>query len=182
LPLDYKEFMESSLPRELVVRPATPQDVGAITAIYGHYVRTHTATFEIDPPDEGEMAARMRSVVEAGLPYLVAERGGTVAGYCYVGPYHRRPAYRFTVEDSVYVAPEQVGRGVGRALLARAIEQCRTLGLREVVAIVGDSGNEPSIRLHRTTGFVHVGTLRNVGFKFDRWLDTVILQRSLATP
>jgi phosphinothricin acetyltransferase len=172
--------MENPAARSFTTRPAVPADVGAITAIYEHYVLTHTATFEIDPPDEVEMAARMRAVVEAGLPYRVAEKAGRVVGYCYLGPYHRRRAYRFTVEDSVYVAPEEVGRGIGRTLLARAIEDARALGFREIVAIIGDSENEPSIRLHRGAGFAHVGTLRDVGFKFERWLDTVIMQRSLA--
>jgi L-amino acid N-acyltransferase YncA len=161
------------------LRPARVADARAIAAIYGHYVRTHTATFEIDPPDEAAMSARMLELLRADLPWWVAERGGEVVGYCYAGPYHRRPAYRFTLEDSVYVAPEHVGRGVGRALLARVLAACEDWGGREVIAVVGDSTNEPSIHLHRSLGFTHVGTLRQVGFKFERWLDTVILQRSL---
>jgi phosphinothricin acetyltransferase len=173
--------MEITTEEGAALRLAGPADVARITAIYAHYVRTHTATFELDPPDEAEMAARMRSIVEAGLPYWVAETMGAVAGYCYVGPYRPRPAYRFTVENSVYVAPEHVGRGLGTALLARTIADCVSLGLREIVAVIGDSANEASIRLHRSAGFVHVGTLRDVGFKFERWLDTVIMQRSLAT-
>lgn len=172
--------MDERASRAFAIRPATAADVGAVTAIYGHYVRTHTATFELDPPDEAEMAARMRAVVDAGLPYWVAEKDGAVAGYHYVAPYRPRPAYRFTVENSVYIAPEHVGAGMGRALLARAIADCTALGLREIVAVIGDSDNQPSIRLHRGAGFAHVGTLRNVGFKFERWLDTVIMQRSLA--
>lgn len=163
----------------LSLRLATPADVPAITAIYGHYVRTHTATFEIDPPDEAEMARRMGVIRDAGLPYWVAAFGPEVAGYCYAGRYHARAAYRFTVEDSIYIAPDRVGRGIGRALLAQVLDQCGALGVRQVVAIVGDSANQPSIRLHEAASFRRVGTLQSVGFKFDRWLDTVILQRSL---
>lgn len=165
----------------LTLRPATATDVGAITEIYRHYVRTHTATFEIDPPDEAEMTARMRRISSANLPYWVAERLSEVIGYCYVSPYHLRLAYQFTVEDSVYVRPEHVAKGVGAALLARVIAACAERGYREVIAIIGDSDNQPSIKLHRGAGFTHVGTLKNIGFKFDRWLDTVIMQRSLGT-
>ncbi len=161
------------------LRPATPADVPAITAIYGHYVLTHTATFELDPPDEDEMRARMTAIASARMPYWVAEDGGAVVGYCYVAPYRPRPAYRFTVENSVYVAPDRVGRGIGSGLLAKVVAECVPLGLREIVAVIGDSDNRPSIHLHRSAGFTDVGTLRNVGFKFDRWLDTVIMQRSL---
>ena len=171
--------MKDTSGKTFSLRRADLTDLPAITAIYGHYVRTHTATFELDPPDEGEMEVRMRSIGDAGLPYWVAEKSGVV-GYCYVAPYRPRPAYRFTVENSVYIAPEHVGGGIGRALLAQTIEDCIGLGLREIVAVIGDSANQPSIRLHRGAGFVHVGTLRDVGFKFERWLDTVIMQRSLA--
>jgi L-amino acid N-acyltransferase YncA len=161
------------------LRPATPADVPALTAIYGHYVRTHTATFALDPPDEDEMRARMTAIASAQMPYWVAEHVGAVVGYCYVAPYRPRPAYRFTVENSVYVAPDRVGRGIGTALLAKVVGECVPLGIREIVAVIGDSDNQPSIHLHRSAGFIDVGTLRNVGFKFDRWLDTVIMQRSL---
>lgn len=161
------------------LRPATPADVPAITAIYAHYVLTHTATFELDPPDESEMRSRMNAIAAVQMPYWVAEDAGDVAGYCYVAPYRPRPAYRFTVENSVYVAPGQVGRGVGTALLAKVIDECEPMGLREIVAVIGGSDNLRSIHLHRSAGFVDVGTLRNVGFKFDRWLDTVIMQHSL---
>jgi phosphinothricin acetyltransferase len=157
-----------------------PGDVPAIAAIYAHYVRTHTATFELEPPSEGEMAARMRGVQDAGLPWWVAASGGDVHGYCYAAPYHRRPAYRYTLEDSIYLAPDRTGRGIGRALLAAVTLRCAEGGYRELIAVIGDSANLPSIRLHERAGFRHVGTHRNVGFKFGRWLDTVHLQLSLA--
>jgi L-amino acid N-acyltransferase YncA len=163
------------------LRPAALADVPAITAIYGHYVRTHTSTFELDPPDEDEMRSRMNAIASVRMPYWVADDAGEVVGYCYVAPYRPRPAYRFTVENSVYVAPGRVGGGIGTALLAKVIDECVPLGLREIVAVIGDSANLPSIHLHRSAGFVDVGTLCNVGFKFDRWLDTVIMQRSLAS-
>jgi L-amino acid N-acyltransferase YncA len=161
------------------IREAGEADLPQITAIYAHYVRTHTATFEIDPPDEAEMRKRWSSIRAAGLPYLVAERDGRVLGYCYVTMYRPRPAYRRTVENSVYVAPDCAHRGVGRSLLEKVISACEQAGYREVIAVIGDSGNQASIGLHAKLGFVHVGTLRNVGFKFDRWLDSVIMQRSL---
>jgi phosphinothricin acetyltransferase len=171
--------MPSTASETVAIRPATLADVGAITAIYAHYVLTHTATFEIEPPDEAEIAARMRNVLDRKLPYWVGERSGAVIGYCYMDLYRSRPAYRHTVEDSIYVAPDQVGRGAGRQLLAQAIASCAAQGYREIVAVIGDTANEPSIRLHRSAGFAHVGTLTNVGYKFDRWLDTVVMQRSL---
>jgi L-amino acid N-acyltransferase YncA len=162
-------------------RPARHGDIGAITEIYRHYVLTHTATFEIEPPDEAEMWTRMQKIVAGGLPYLAAERGDKLVGYCYATPYRPRAAYRHTIEDSVYVAPDSVGLGVGRTLLHEALAACRASGHREVIAIIGDSANTPSIALHQRAGFVHVGTLVNVGFKFNRWLDTVIMQKTLAT-
>jgi phosphinothricin acetyltransferase len=142
-------------------------------------VRTHTASFEIDAPDEGEIRRRWLTIREGGYPYVVAASTARVLGYCYASMYRPRPAYRFTTEDSVYVAPDCTQRGVGRALLEHVIDACTRAGLREIIAIIGDSANEPSIRLHARLGFVHVGTLRNVGYKFDRWLDSVIMQRSL---
>jgi L-amino acid N-acyltransferase YncA len=163
----------------LGIRPATEADVSAITAIYRHYVLTHPATFEIDPPDETEMTARLLDVFAAALPYWVAERDAAVVGYCYVTPYRPRPAYRHTLENSIYIAPDSTGMGIGRALLQQVLEVCSADGYREVVAVIGDSQNQSSIALHQRAGFVHVGTLRNVGFKLGRWLDTVIMQRTL---
>lgn len=162
------------------IRSATPGDIGAITAIYRHYVLTHTATFEIEPPDEAEMRARMQRIRDLGLPYLVAATDEDVIGYSYVTPYRPRPAYRFTVENSVYVAHDQHGRGAGRMLLTSLLEAVAMLGYRQVIAIVGDSDNLASLALHRRAGFVEVGTLRNVGYKFDRWLDTVVMQLEVA--
>jgi L-amino acid N-acyltransferase YncA len=163
------------------VRPVDLTDMPAITAIYQHYVRTHTATFEIDPPDLVEMTARLQRIRDAGSPYLVAEEAGQLLGYGYAGPYRPRAAYRHTVENSIYLHPDHVGRGIGGRLLAGLIERCTQAGYREMVAVIGDSQNHSSIRLHAKAGFTHVGTLRNVGYKFDRWLDTVLMQRSLNT-
>jgi L-amino acid N-acyltransferase YncA len=161
------------------MRTAQAADLAQITAIYAHYVRTHTATFELDPPDEREMRARWAKVCDAGLPYAVAADDNEILGYCYVTPYRPRPAYQFTLEDSIYIAKGQERRGIGRALLKQVLEACQQQGYREVVAIIGDSQNAASIGLHQQAGFVHVGTLKNVGYKFNRWLDSVIMQRSL---
>ena len=165
--------------RKSTIRPSEDGDVPRLTAIYGHHVRHGTASFELEPPGEAEMARRRAAILSAGLPYLVAELDGTTVGYAYAGPYRPRPAYRFTVEDSVYLAPELTGRGIGAPLLARLIEAAATCGARQMVAVIGDSAQLPSIRLHERAGFRHVGTVRNVGWKFGRWLDTVILQRPL---
>jgi len=161
------------------IRPASFSDVPTITRIYAHAVTTGTASFELYPPDEAEMTRRMRAVLEGGFPYLVAEEGGTVVGYAYASFYRTRPAYRFTVEDSVYVAPDAQRRGVGRALLIGLIEACTALGFRQMIAVIGDSNQAASIGLHRACGFDHVGNLRNVGWKFDRWLDTPLMQLAL---
>lgn len=161
------------------IRSITSADMGAITAIYRHYVLTHTATFEIDPPDEAEMTARMQRIVQADLPYVIAVAGEQILGYCYVTPYRPRAAYRYTIENSVYVAHDCHGRGIGRSLLANVLDAATRLGYREVIAVIGDSSNAASIALHRKMGFVSVGTFRNVGRKFDRWLDTVLMQKSL---
>src|SRR5690349_690377 len=163
----------------LLIRAATADDIPAITAIYDQAVRHGTASFELDPPDAAEMARRHQALVEAGFPYLVAEADGAVAGYAYAGPYRPRPAYRFSVEDSVYVAPELHRRGVGRALLDRLIGEAEQRGLRQMIAVIGDSAQLPSIELHRAAGFRLIGAIENVGFKFGRWLDTVLMQRAL---
>jgi len=162
-----------------MIRISSEKDIAAITAIYSHHVRHGTGSFEIEPPDEAEIARRRAAVLERGLPHLVAEVDGVVAGYAYAGAYRPRLAYRFTVENSVYVHPEMQGRGVGRALMARLIEASQFAGARQMVAVIGDSDNTASIRLHEHFGFRHVGILKNVGFKFDRWLDTVLMQLSL---
>lgn len=148
-------------------------------AIYAHHVAHGTASFEEIPPDVAEMRARWQQVVSAGLPYLVVATPERVLGYAYAAPYHPRPAYRFTLEDSVYVAPDAARQGLGRALVAELLTRCETAGYRQVIAVIGDSGNLGSIRLHRALGFSDTGVLRSVGFKFGRWLDCVILQRAL---
>jgi phosphinothricin acetyltransferase len=162
------------------VRDGTEADIAAIAAIYRHHVLTGLASFEEVPPEAAEMARRRQGVVEAGMPWLVAtDAEGTVLGYAYAGPYRPRPGYRYTAEDSVYVAHRQVGRGVGRALLAGLIGRCEALGFRQLVAVIGDSGNAASIGLHQAQGFTRVGLLPSVGFKFGRWVDGVLMQRAL---
>jgi phosphinothricin acetyltransferase len=162
-----------------MVRLSTEQDIAAITAIYSHHVLHGAGSFEIDPPDEAEIARRRAAVLERGLPYLVAEIDGAITGYAYAGAYRPRPAYRFTVENSVYVHPDLCGRGIGRALMAPLIQGCEQAGARQMIAVIGDSANTASIRLHENFGFRHVGVLHAVGYKFDRWLDTVLMQREL---
>jgi phosphinothricin acetyltransferase len=161
------------------VRPASEIDIPAITRIYAHAVRHGTASFEFDPPDEAEMTRRMRVLLDAGYPYLVAEVEGAVAGYAYAGPYRTRPAYRYTVENSVYIAPQAQRRGIGRALIERLIAESEARGYRLMIAIIGDSAQTPSIELHRAAGFKMVGAFEAVGYKFDRWLDSVLMQRPL---
>jgi L-amino acid N-acyltransferase YncA len=163
----------------LVIRPAAAADVGAIAVIYAHAVRFGTASFELEPPDAAEMARRQRTIVEAGYPYLVAHADGAVLGYAYAGPYRARPAYRWSVENSVYVAADAQRRGVGRALLDALIAEAERRGFRQMIAVIGDSAQVASIALHRAAGFRLVGTLEAVGFKHGRWLDTVLMQRPL---
>jgi phosphinothricin acetyltransferase len=163
----------------LQIRPAAPADLPTITAIYEHAVRFGTATFEIEPPDVAEMTRRYQALIDGGFPYLVATDDGTVLGYAYAGSYRARPAYRFTVENSVYLDPAAQGRGVGTALMLALIKECEHRGYRLMVAVIGDSANLASIGVHRRTGFEMVGTLQNVGLKFGRWLDTVMMQRPL---
>ncbi|HWK65199.1 MAG TPA: GNAT family N-acetyltransferase [Rhizobiaceae bacterium] len=164
---------------EFLLRPGEHMDIAAITAIYGDAVRYGCASFELDPPDETEMAGRFEALIGSGFPYLVAEIAGRVAGYAYAGRYRSRPAYSATVENSIYVDPRRQGRGVGRALLAGLIAEAEARGFRQMVAVIGDSANLASIRLHESQGFAHVGTLRSVGWKHGRWLDTVLMQRRL---
>jgi L-amino acid N-acyltransferase YncA len=161
------------------VRRCTREDLPEVREIYALEVREGTASFELEPPSLAEMTARFAAIDAAGLPYVVIELDGRIAGYAYASPYRPRPAYRHTVEDSVYVAGWARRQGVGRALLAAVIERATALGMRQMVAIVGDSAHLPSIELHRRAGFRLVGILENVGWKFGRWLDTVIMQRPL---
>lgn len=163
----------------ITIRPSREDDIPAIAAIYAPAVLTGTASFELEPPDHAEMARRRDAILTDGFPYLVAEREGRVVGYAYAGRYRPRPAYRFAVEDSIYIAPECQGQGVGKALLTALVDQCTALGMRQMVAVIGDSASQGSIGLHAATGFTHSGTVRNVGFKFGRWLDQVIYQREL---
>ncbi len=161
------------------VRDATDADLPAITSIYAPQVLEGLASFEEVPPTVEEMRARRAEILRRGLPYLVAEDDGTVVGYSYATAYRARPAYRHTVEDSVYVREGFHGRGIGRALLTELIERCNAGPWRQMVAVIGDSGNLASIALHRRHGFTLVGTLRGVGFKLGRWVDTVLMQRAL---
>jgi L-amino acid N-acyltransferase YncA len=168
------------------VRPATPQDIPAIHAIYSLHVLTGLASFEEEPPPVEELRRRYDDITGSGLPYLVADFGGTVAGYGYCALYRTRSAYRYALEDSVYVRHDAEGRGVGTALLSELIRRCEALGYRQLIAVIGDSAHAASIGLHASQGFLRVGTLRSVGFKFGRWVDSVIMQRPLgpgdATP
>jgi phosphinothricin acetyltransferase len=166
----------------LTIRPAALSDIPAITRTYAAAVEHGTASFELEPPDEGEMTRRMERLREGGYPYIVAERAGAVAGYAYAGSYRARPAYRWSVEDSVYVDPHCQRAGIGRALLDRLIVEAEQAGFRQMIAVIGDSANQtPSLELHRRAGFRLVGTLENVGFKQGRWLDSVLMQRALGT-
>jgi phosphinothricin acetyltransferase len=162
------------------LRPSMDDDVEEIAQIYRHYVLNSSATFEVEPPSRDEIANRRADILALGLPYLTAELDGKVVGYAYASLYRPRAAYRFTVEDSIYVDPQYVGHGYGQALLAALIEHCDQGPWRQMIAVIGDSGNLASVRLHERLGFRNVGTLRSVGFKFDRWVDTVLMQRELA--
>jgi phosphinothricin acetyltransferase len=161
------------------IRAASEADLAAITAIYDREVREGTATFELTPPDLAEMTQRFRALLDGGFPYLVASIDGRVVGYAYASSYRPRPAYRFTVENSVYLSPDVHRRGIGAQLLQQLLEQCATRGYRQMIAVIGDSANAGSIGLHRHAGFQMIGTHPNVGFKFGRWLDTVMMQRAL---
>ena len=162
-----------------ILRPSTDADVPAIAAIYAHHVLTGTASFELAPPSEADMLQRRADVLAKGLPYLVAEDGGQVLGYAYCGPFRPRPAYRFAAEDSIYLAPQAAGRGLGRALLAELAARAQQAGIRKLVAVIGDSANAGSIGVHRSAGFEQVGVLKSCGRKFDRWLDIVMMEKTL---
>ena len=163
----------------MIIRGAESRDAGALAAIYGHHVLHGFGTFEEVPPAPEEMERRRRAVTGHGLPYLVAEDDGRVLGFAYASPFRPRPGYRFTAEDSVYVAPDAMGRGVGRAVLSAALARCEALGLRQVMAVIGDSGNAASIGLHRSLGFGDAGVGRSLGYKFGRWVDIVFMQKPL---
>jgi phosphinothricin acetyltransferase len=161
------------------IRSVTGADVAAVTAIYGHHVLHATGTFEETPPPEAEIAARIASVEALKLPYLVAEDAGDITGFAYASAFRPRHAYRYTAEDSVYIHPDCMGQGVGKALLSAVVERCEALGVRQLVAVIGDSANAGSIGLHRSLGFVDAGVGRGFGFKFGRWIDVVWMQKAL---
>jgi L-amino acid N-acyltransferase YncA len=161
------------------IRPATEADLPAITKIYEHAVLHGTATFELTPPDLAEMTRRFKSLIDGGFPYFVGVLDGRVGGYAYAGPYRPRPAYRFTVENSIYLDPAIHRRGVGLVLLRRLIDECEKRGYRQMIAVIGDSANAGSVGVHARCGFQMIGTHPNVGLKFGRWLDTVMMQLPL---
>ncbi|GAA4254635.1 GNAT family N-acetyltransferase [Azospirillum formosense] len=163
------------------IRSSRPDDLERIQAIYAHHVLTGAASFEEVPPGLEELARRRDDVLARGMPYVVAEMGGRVIGYAYAGPYRLRTAYRYSVEDSIYLDPDFMGRGVGRALLSTLIDRCEEAGCRQMIAVIGDSANASSIGLHRSLGFVSAGLLKAVGFKFGRWVDSVLMQRPLGS-
>ncbi len=172
---------DAALPEmsSLKIRPATEADLARVTAIYDQAVRFGTATFELDPPDLAEMTRRFRTLIDGGFPYFVATLDGRVVGYAYAGAYRPRPAYRFTVENSVYLEPATHRRGIGFKLLQRLVAECEARGFRQMIAVIGDSANAGSIGVHARAGFSMIGTHTHVGFKFGRWLDTVMMQLAL---
>ncbi len=165
----------------LTIRPSTANDLPAITAIYAWNVDHGTGTFELEAPDLAEMTRRRDDVVGKGLPWLVAERNGQVLGYAYANHFRPRRAYRFCLEDSIYLADTARGQGIGRLLLAELVARCEAAGARQMLAVIGDSANAGSIGVHRALGFEHTGLLRSAGWKFGRWLDVVLMQKSLGT-
>jgi len=165
--------------KEISIRAATLSDASAIHEIYSYHVQHGTASWELEPPTLEEFQARMTNIFAQGYPYFVAEIDETLVGHTYASAFRPRPGYRYTVENSVYVHPQYQRRGLGRLMLAHLINVCEGLGYRQMVAVVGDSQNTPSIRLHQELGFVHIGTLTGIGFKHGRWLDSVLMQRTL---
>ncbi len=162
------------------IRDAVPADIADITAIYEHAVLHGTGTYELDPPKETEMMRRFSHFTSNGFPWLVAEEGGVILAYAYASPFRTRPAYRWSIEDSVYVAPEAKGKGIGKALLQRLLEICEAQGYHQMIAVIGDGkGNKGSVALHESLGFAHSGTIAGSGFKFGQWIDTVIMQKEL---
>ena len=163
----------------ITIRPSTDADSGAITRIYGHHVLHGTGTFETTPPSEDDMRARRADVLGKDLPWLVAERDGQVLGFAYGNWFKPRPAYRFSVEDSIYLAPEAAGQGLGKALLSELLQRLEAGGIRKVMAVIGDSANAGSVGVHTALGFSRVGVVANCGWKFDRWLDIVLMEKTL---
>lgn len=164
----------------ILIRPSVDADVEAIAAIYCQSVKVDTASWEYDPPSVEEIAQRRRDVLAKGFPYFVAEQNGRVIGYCYASSYRARIGYRFVVEDSVYVHEDARGQGVAKKLLNTLIDACIERGYRHMIAVIGDSNNTGSIKLHEACGFTHVATFKNIGYKFDRWLDSVQMMRALS--
>lgn len=162
-----------------IIRPSRDEDIAAIAAIYAHHVLHGTGTFELEPPSPADMQARRAEVLARGLPWLVAEDQGQVLGYAYCNWFRPRPAYRFTAEDSIYLAPQASGQGIGRALLTELAAAAERAGMRKMIAVIGDSANAASIGLHRACGFAPVGVLTSSGWKFNRWLDTVLMEKPL---
>ena len=173
------QFDARDVAHGLRIRPSAVADLDAITAIYADAVLHGTGTFELEPPELSEMARRRDEVLGRGLPFLVAEQGGRILGYAYANYFRPRMAYRFCLEDSIYLAPEARGRGVGRLLLAELMARCTQAGARQMLAVIGDSANTGSIKVHRALGFKDTGLLQAAGWKFDRWLDVVLKQREL---
>jgi phosphinothricin acetyltransferase len=163
----------------LTLRPSTDGDLPAITAIYAHHVTHGTGTFETVPPPEADMAGRRADVLAKGLPYLVAEQDGRVLGFAYCQWFKPRPAYRYSAEDSIYLDPRAAGQRIGNKLLSELVRQADAAGVRKLIAVIGDSGNVPSIGVHRSVGFRHVGTIEACGWKFGRWLDIVLMEKSI---
>lgn len=161
------------------IRPSRDTDLPAITAIYAHHVLHGTGTFETTPPTQAEMAARRADVLAKGLPFLVAEDGGEVVGYAYCQWFKPRPAYRFSAEDSIYLHPDAGGKGLGRRLLAELASQAEAVGIRKLIAVIGDSANAGSVGVHRALGFTPVGSFKSCGWKFGRWLDIVLMEKTL---
>jgi len=166
--------------QKLGVRAAAPSDLDAITAIYADAVTKGAASYELEPPTKSEMVARYEALIAGGFPYIVAELSGRVLGYAYAGPFRTRPAYRFIVENSVYVSPDAKGRGVGRRLLEMLVAEATRLGFRQMIAVIGDGhAQSPSVKLHESLGFRHCGRLEGSGYKHGRWLDTALMQLSM---
>jgi phosphinothricin acetyltransferase len=169
----------SAAPLKVRIRTALEADIPAVQEIYAHYVAKTTASFEDDPPTVAEMTARWQRIVARGMPFLVAARGKRVLGYAYASPFRERSAYRYTCEDSIYVAPDALGRDIGNALMTTLINRCVAFGFRQMIAVIGDSANAASLALHSRHGFYVIGALSSVGYKFGKWSDAVFMQRSL---
>ena len=165
-----------------MIRDAIESDFTVLTEIYAHHVRNGTGTFALEPPSQAEMMANFHTVKGMNLPYVVAIEDGVIAGYAYASPFRTRPGYRYSIEDSIYLAPQAIGRGLGKALLNRLIEMCTQRGLYSMIAVIGDGDNGPSIGVHHACGFTTTGSLPRAGYKFGRWLDVVFMTRDLLAP